>query len=74
MLPSFLGGGKRDHRVFVPEHTSEDLEQIGRWIQEGKVKPQTDSTFAFNDAPKAFEKLKTGRARGKIIVEVALEK
>jgi len=70
-LPGFLGGGRRGFRFFAPEHKSEDLEQIGRWIQEGKVKPQTDSTFAFNDAPKAYEKLKTGRARGKVIVEIA---
>lgn len=36
----------------------------------GQVKPIFDSKFKFEDAPKAFERMKTGRAKGKIVVEV----
>jgi D-arabinose 1-dehydrogenase-like Zn-dependent alcohol dehydrogenase len=32
-----------------------------------------DQKFPFEQAPKAFEKLKTGRAKGKIVVDVASE-
>lgn len=35
----------------------------------GKVKPVVDSVWKFEDALKAYEKLMTNRARGKIIVE-----
>lgn len=69
-MPRLLGGGKRPIKYLMPVRKSEDLQQIGQWIQEGKVKPIIDSRFAFEDAPKAFEKLKTGRARGKVVVEV----
>jgi reticulon-4-interacting protein 1, mitochondrial len=33
-------------------------------------KIMVDSTFAFEDAKKAFEKLNTGRARGKVVGEI----
>jgi alkaline phosphatase D len=37
---------------------------------DGKVRGIKDSVFEWADAPKAYEKLKTGRARGKIVVRV----
>jgi NADPH:quinone reductase-like Zn-dependent oxidoreductase len=40
---------------------------------EGKLRAVVDSTFVFEDAPKAYEKLKTGRAKGKIVVHVKEE-
>jgi NADPH:quinone reductase-like Zn-dependent oxidoreductase len=70
-LPGFLGGGKRSYSGFWPEAKIEDLKQIGTWMKEGKVKTVIDEKFPFAEAPKAFAKLKTGRARGKIVVDVA---
>jgi len=46
---------------------------IVNWMAEGKVRPVIDQRFGFEEAPKAFGKLKTLRARGKIIVDVAQE-
>jgi len=41
-------------------------------LDEGRqVRAVIDQKFAFEDAPKAFEKLKTGRVKGKIVVNVA---
>ena len=37
---------------------------------QGKVKPVVDSIFAFEDAPKAFERIMTKRACGKVVVKV----
>ncbi|KAF4762841.1 hypothetical protein HAV15_001334 [Penicillium sp. str.  len=54
--PSFLGGGKRKYVVFFFKNTREDLVKMGEW---------------FEDAVKAFEKLRSVRARGKIVVHVA---
>lgn len=40
-------------------------------MQEGKVKAVIDKKFAFEQVPQAFVRLKTGRAKGKIVVDVA---
>ncbi|KAI3208018.1 hypothetical protein CBS147311_2339 [Penicillium roqueforti] len=70
-LYSFLGGGKRKYVIFFFKNTREDLVKIGEWVQKGTVKIQLDSAYEFEDAVKAFEKLRSSRARGKIIVHVA---
>ncbi|KAJ9662222.1 hypothetical protein H2201_006152 [Coniosporium apollinis] len=73
LWPGFLGGGKRKFAGFFPKPKYEDLEQIGMWMKEAKVRAIIDQKFSFEQAPKAFEKLKTGRAKGKIVVDVASE-
>lgn len=51
------------------------LQQKKEFLEEAKEVPaekiMIDSTFPFEDAEKAYERLNTGRARGKVIVEVA---
>jgi NADPH:quinone reductase-like Zn-dependent oxidoreductase len=69
-LPAFLGGGQRKFSGFWPSPKLEDLEELLTLLKQGKLKPVIDSTWSFEDVPKAFEKLKTGRAKGKIIVKV----
>ncbi|KAG6358901.1 hypothetical protein INS49_012421 [Diaporthe citri] len=71
MLPSFLGGGSRKFSLAVAKNKHEDLARLGEWIAAGKIKVVVDEVFEFEDAPKAYEKLRTGRARGKIIVKGA---
>lgn len=73
IVPGFLGGIKGKVEGFWPQSKLEDLEQIVNWMKEGKVRAVIDQTFPFEEAPKALEKLKTGRAKGKIVVEVANE-
>ncbi|KAI2782653.1 reticulon-4-interacting protein 1, mitochondrial precursor [Daldinia loculata] len=68
-LPSFLGGGKRKWQYLVTNNTHADLEQIAKWMSEGKVKAIIDEVFQYEDAPKAFEKLRKGRTRGKIVIK-----
>ncbi|KAI1454875.1 reticulon-4-interacting protein 1, mitochondrial precursor [Annulohypoxylon moriforme] len=68
LLPSFLGGGKRKLEFYITKNSHKDLEQIRKWLEEGKVKALIDETFQYEDAPKAFEKLKTGRVKGKLVV------
>ena len=71
--PGFLGGIKRKVTGFWPQPKTEDLQQIGEWIKDGTVKTVVDDKFSFKQAPQAIEKLKTGRAKGKIVVDVASE-
>lgn len=39
--------------------------------KEGKLKVVVDTVFLFEDVPKAFQRLQTGRAKGKVIVDVS---
>lgn len=73
IVPGFLGGVKRNVVGFWPEQKPEDLQQMGEWMKAGKVKAVVDTKFPFEQAVQAFEKLKTGRARGKIVIDVASE-
>ncbi|KUI55503.1 hypothetical protein VP1G_02907 [Cytospora mali] len=70
LMPAFLGGGRRNFKMIMTKQSHESLAKIGDWIKKGKVKPVIDEEFAFENAPAAYEKLKTGRARGKIVVKV----
>ncbi|KAL4940983.1 hypothetical protein BDV06DRAFT_230035 [Aspergillus oleicola] len=70
--PSWLGGGKRPYEFMHIVNNVEDYTQIGRWLEEGKVKAIVDEVFGFDEKGpvKAYEKLRTARARGKIVVLV----
>jgi NADPH:quinone reductase-like Zn-dependent oxidoreductase len=70
MLPGVLRGQTRRFHFLRYKSNTQDFESIGRWMREGKVKTVVDSTFEWRDVPKAFERLRTGRARGKVIVRV----
>ncbi|KAF4635279.1 hypothetical protein G7Y89_g2830 [Cudoniella acicularis] len=72
-IPGFLGGGQRKFTGFLTTPEPDEALRIANWMKEGKVKAVVDSKFAFEDAPKAFERLRTGRAKGKIVVDVASE-
>ena len=67
---NWLGGGRRKLVFGYADIKSEYLEQIGKWIANGDVKPVTDQVFAMENAVEAFRRLKTGRARGKVIVKL----
>lgn len=71
LRPGVLGGGKRRYSIFFFKNNQDDLVQIGKWMQEGKIKVAIDSVFEFGDVVKAFEKLRSGRSRGKIVIHVS---
>ena len=70
--PSWLGGGKRPWEFMhivsnVPEFTI-----LGQWLQEGKLRTVIDEVYGMDDKGpvKAFQKLRTGHARGKVVVKI----
>ncbi|OJJ43966.1 hypothetical protein ASPZODRAFT_135381 [Penicilliopsis zonata CBS 506.65] len=69
--PSLLGGGRRKYVVFFFANTRDHLVQLGEWLAQGKVRVQIDSVFPREEAVQAFEKLRSHRARGKIIVRMS---
>ncbi|KAF9697720.1 hypothetical protein EKO04_004418 [Ascochyta lentis] len=70
LVPGFLGGGQRSYQLLMTKASTSDLKQLGVWMKEGKVRAVLDEVFEWEDAPRAFEKLKTGRAKGKLVVHV----
>jgi NADPH:quinone reductase-like Zn-dependent oxidoreductase len=68
--PSLLGGGKRKLELLQVKNKEDDFRQIGEWMQRGKVRAVIEETFELGEATRAYEKLKTGRTRGKIVVHV----
>ncbi|TFK93483.1 NAD-P-binding protein [Polyporus arcularius HHB13444] len=70
LQPSFLGGTKRKWRLVSLKPTKKDWEAFTKLVEEGKVKPLVDSVFAFEDTLKAYERIRTGRATGKVVVKV----
>ncbi|OQV10917.1 hypothetical protein CLAIMM_14838 [Cladophialophora immunda] len=71
LWPGFLGGGKRKFHMMMVSSDPAQLAQIAQWMVQGKVKAVVDEVVPMEDAPRAFEKLKTGHARGKIVVAVS---
>jgi NADPH:quinone reductase-like Zn-dependent oxidoreductase len=67
--PKFLGGGSRNYAFLRSQNVKEDFELAAKWLQEKQVEAVIDSTFEWKDAVDAYKKLKSGRAKGKIIVK-----
>ena len=57
-------------RVIVVRSKSQDLHALAQLIESGAVKPIIDSCFAFGELHRAYEKLETKRAKGKIVVQI----
>jgi NADPH:quinone reductase-like Zn-dependent oxidoreductase len=64
--------GIRGEALSVEPHSGE-LAQVGRLIDEGKIKVIVSQTFPLADARKAQEQVATHHTRGKIVLKVADE-
>ncbi|KAF7186635.1 putative zinc-binding oxidoreductase, mitochondrial [Pseudocercospora fuligena] len=60
-------------RFFVMEPNGEQLAKIAKLIEDGVAKPNVDSVWSLEEYEKAFERLDSGRAVGKVILKVADE-
>ena len=75
LWPGFLGGMKRRYSVVTLKPEASELQEMIEWMKEGKIKAVIDDVFDMEEkgAVRAFQKLKTGRAKGKILVRIAQE-
>lgn len=69
--PALFGGIRREFKFLMLVERKETMEALNALVKEGKLKPPIDSVFAFDDVHKAYEKILTSRARGKIVVNVS---
>ncbi|KAH7924555.1 NAD(P)-binding protein [Leucogyrophana mollusca] len=68
--PCWLGGTARKWKLVTMTHSPKDLSTLRDLIVQGKLKPAVDSVYEFEDALSAYERILTGRARGKVVVRV----
>lgn len=52
------------------DNKRKDLEIVAQHVRDGKIKPLVDSVFAFENVLKAYERIMTSRATGKVVVRV----
>lgn len=72
LRPAFLGGGRRAYRFHVLKSKCEDLVRLAGWLRDGTIRAVVDGeAYPFEEAPRAFEKLRTGRVRGNLVVKVS---
>lgn len=57
-----------DHVITCP--TREDLSRLVPYLESGEIKPVIDTVYPFEKAVEAFEHSESGRAVGKIVVEI----
>jgi len=63
---------------FVPQEmgmmmaraSKDDLVSLAKLMEQGKVTPVIDTTYKLSEAADAMRHLETGRARGKIVIQV----
>ena len=70
LLAVSLRGG-RDVAMVQAHVTAKDLELLSELIEAGKVRPQIDRRYRFDQIPAAIAYLEQGRARAKVVAEVA---
>ncbi len=56
--------------MMIAVFSEEDLTELGALVQSGAVKPVIDQRFALHELPDAIRYSETGRARGKILVNI----
>jgi NADPH:quinone reductase-like Zn-dependent oxidoreductase len=70
LLGVSMRGGK-DIAQVQAHVTAKDLELLSELIEAGKVRPQIDRRYRFAEIPAAIAYLEQGRARAKVVVEMA---
>ncbi|KAL2020827.1 hypothetical protein VTK56DRAFT_7920 [Thermocarpiscus australiensis] len=58
---------------FIVEPLGSNLAEISELIEAGRARPTVDSVWEFADYKKAFERLDSGHANGKVIIKVSDE-
>ena len=68
--PFFFVGRSQKYIGFVANVNVEDLEYLGRLVEEGKIAARIERSYSLSETPEAFRYLGAGHARGKLVVTV----
>jgi len=61
---------KAHYRFIFMEPSGEQLAQISKLVDDGKIRPIIDKVFSFNEAQAAMDYLELGHSRGKVVVKI----
>jgi NADPH:quinone reductase-like Zn-dependent oxidoreductase len=56
--------------TWISKEQKEDLEELRKLLEAGKLTPVVDRTFPLSEVPEAIRYLRDGRARGKVVITV----
>ncbi|KAG6897297.1 hypothetical protein C0992_002739 [Termitomyces sp. T32_za158] len=70
LRPGWLGGVKRRYKIYMLVHKKERLDAIRQMIADGSITPPVDSVYGFDETLKAYDRLMSQRATGKIVIKV----
>jgi NADPH:quinone reductase-like Zn-dependent oxidoreductase len=71
IMPSWLGGVSHPFKVMILHNRKADLLTVKNLLAEGKMRPLVDSTYNFENALDAYDRLMSSRSKGKVVVKVA---
>ena len=71
LWPKALGGGQRKFQFVTCAADAAQYAELAKWLAEGKLKTIIEKEYELEQAGEAFERLKSGRTRGKLVVKVA---
>lgn len=70
LWPKALGGGQRKFQFVTCTANAAEYAELAKWIAEGKLKTTIEREYKLEEAAEAYERLKSGRTRGKLVVKV----
>lgn len=70
LLPGFLGGGKRKFDVLPAKENNEQIAEIAQDVVDGRFQSVVNKKFKFEEVVEGYRLVKSGRARGKVVIEV----
>ncbi|KAF9701558.1 hypothetical protein EKO04_000407 [Ascochyta lentis] len=73
IVPTWLGGGQRPFSFGLTSTNFDDYKALADLVVKGQVKPVIDEVFEFERVDEAYKKLRTGRAKGKVVVRVQIK-
>jgi len=70
---NFVGSSPNFVLVLVDADNAESRKQLDTLLSEGNIRIPIDHVYTFDQSWEAFEKLKSGRAKGKLVIKIAEE-
>ncbi|MCA9755253.1 MAG: NAD(P)-dependent alcohol dehydrogenase [Candidatus Eisenbacteria bacterium] len=70
MAPALSRKDGRRVELLLPQPGREDLEFLAGLLENGDIRVSIDQTFPLDRVPEAIQYMETGRARGKVVIDV----
>jgi NADPH:quinone reductase-like Zn-dependent oxidoreductase len=64
-------GSRKTGYLFVQYGNHEKLSRIAKWVEEGSLRPQVDSSFSLPEFSTAFERVLEKGRRGRVVIGIA---